>query len=48
MKTRFLPVALAAVALTLTACGGSGSDSQPADPQAPIAPQVEHPPREQQ
>ena len=32
MKTRFLPVALAAVALTLTACGGSGAPSQPKGP----------------
>ena len=26
MKTRFIPVALAAVALTLSACGGSKAD----------------------
>ena len=32
MKTRFLPVALAAVALMLSACGGSGAPSQPKGP----------------
>ena len=32
MKTRFLPVALATVALTLSACGGSGAPSQPKGP----------------
>ena len=32
MKTRFLPVALATVALTLTACGGNGAPSQPKGP----------------
>ena len=32
MKTCFLPVALAAVALTLSACGGSGAPSQPKGP----------------
>ncbi len=32
MKTRFLPVALAAVALTLSACGGSSAPSQPKGP----------------
>ena len=32
MKTRFLPVALATVALTLTACGGSSAPSQPKGP----------------
>ena len=32
MKTRFIPVALAAVVLTLSACGGSGAPSQPKGP----------------
>ena len=32
MKTRFLPVALATVVLTLSACGGSGAPSQPKGP----------------
>ena len=32
MKTRFLPVALAIVALTLSACSGSGAPSQPKGP----------------
>jgi len=47
MKTSKL-ILSGAILTALTACGGSGSDSQPADPQAPIAPQVEHLPREQQ
>ena len=32
MKTRFLPVALATVVLTLSSCGGSGAPSQPKGP----------------
>ena len=32
MKTRFIPVALAAMTLTLSACGGSSAPSQPKGP----------------